>query len=51
MKCHERLGQKVDPEESEWSQNGGNFLRVLRIFFEIGEPAYEELGRYFRRHW
>ncbi len=39
-----------DPDESQWVEYGNgttSFLNVIRIFYEFGPPAYEEIGTFF----
>ena len=46
MKFHE-WGLGVDPDESCWVESvkfNLSFLVVIRVFFELGVPAYEEIG-------
>ena len=46
MKFKEYKGS-VDPDESFWREYGERstyFLVVIRIFYEVGNPAYEEIG-------
>ncbi|ESO08151.1 hypothetical protein HELRODRAFT_169891 [Helobdella robusta] len=46
MKFHE-WGVGVDPDESCWVESvkfNISFLVIVRVFFEIGPPAYEEIG-------
>ena len=46
MKFHE-WGVGVDPDESCWVESvkfNVSFLVVIRVFFEAGESAYEEIG-------
>ena len=47
MKFHE-WGVGVDPDESCWVESvkfNVSFLVVIRLFYEIGSPAYEEIGK------
>lgn len=47
MKFHE-WGCGVDPDESCWVESvkyNLSFLVVIRIFYEVGPPAYEEIGK------
>ena len=47
MKFHE-WGVGVDPDESCWVESvkfNVSFLVVIRVFYEIGLPGYEEIGR------
>ena len=46
MKFHE-WGVGVDPDESCWVESvkyNISFLVVIRVFYEIGPPAFEEIG-------
>ena len=46
MKFH-TWTENVDPDETYWSEAGKHgtyFLNVIRIFFEHGPPANEEIG-------
>jgi len=46
MKFHE-WGVGVDPDESCWVESvkfNVSFLVVIRVFYEIGSPACEEIG-------
>ena len=46
MKFHE-WGVGVDPDESCWVESvkyNISFLVVIRVFYEIGTPAFEEIG-------
>ena len=46
MKFHE-WGVGVDPDESCWVESvkyNISFLVVIRVFYEVGPPAYEEIG-------
>ena len=48
MKCHTSLGT-ADPDECSWRESGKTgvyYVMVLRIFFVMGPPAYEEIGRF-----
>ena len=41
-------GSGVDPDSCFWREYGEAstyFLNVIRIFFEAGPPAYEEIGK------
>ena len=47
MKFHE-WGVGVDPDESCWVESvkfNISFLVVIRVFYEVGPPAYEEIGK------
>lgn len=47
MKFHE-WGVGVDPDESCWVESvkfNISFLVVIRVFYEVGPPAYEEVGK------
>ena len=49
MKCHSSIGT-ADPDECSWRESGKhgvNYVMVLRIFFVMGPPAYEEIGRFW----
>ena len=38
---------EVDPDKSYWSEYGNEtvfYLNVIRLFYEAGPPAYEEIG-------
>lgn len=38
---------EVDPDKSYWSEYGKEtvfYLNVIRLFYESGPPAYEEIG-------
>ena len=38
----------VDPDKSSWLQSGDfttSFLFVIRVFYEVGQPLYEEIGK------
>ena len=46
MKFHSWTG-KVDADESFWYEEGKYgtyFLNIIRLFYEHGTPAYEEVG-------
>ena len=46
MKFHE-WGVGVDPDESCWVESvkyNISFLVVIRVFYEIGTPTFEEIG-------
>ena len=46
MKFHE-WGGGVDPDESCWVECvkfNLSFLVVIRVFYEVGPPSYEEIG-------
>jgi len=46
MKFHE-WGVGVDPDESCWVESvkfNLSFLVVIRVFYELGPPACEEIG-------
>jgi len=48
MKFHE-WGVGVDPDESCWVESvkfNVSFLVVIRLFYDVGPPAYEEIGNY-----
>jgi len=48
MKFHE-WGMDVDPDESCWVESvkfNVSFLVVIRVFFELGFSACEEIGRF-----
>ena len=48
MKFHE-WGVGVDPDESCWVESvkfNISFLVVIRVFYEVGPPAYEEIGTF-----
>jgi len=48
MKFHE-WGMDVDPDESCWVESvkfNVSFLVVIRVFFEFGFSACEEIGRF-----
>ena len=49
FKCQEtNTSDKLNTETSVWSECGNNariFLQGLRIFYLVGQPAYETLGR------
>ena len=52
MKFHE-WGCGVDPDESCWVESvkfNLSFLVVIRIFYEVGPPAYEEIGINYNRN-
>jgi len=37
----------IDPEESYWvetSQQRKTFINIIRLFYEAGPPAYEQIG-------
>lgn len=37
----------VDPDQSFWTESGDTstfFLNVIRLFYEVGPPAYEQIG-------
>ena len=47
MKFHE-WGVGVDPDESCWVESvkfNVSFLVVIRVFYDIGLPGYEEIGK------
>jgi len=47
MKFHE-WGVGVDPDESCWVESvkfNLSFLVVIRVFYELGPPACEEIGQ------
>jgi hypothetical protein len=47
MKFHE-WGVGVDPDESCWVESvkfNVSFLVVIRVFYELGPPACEEIGQ------
>ena len=47
MKFHE-WGVGVDPDESCWVESvkfNLSFLVVIRVFYELGPPACEEIGK------
>lgn len=49
MKFHE-WGVGVDPDESCWVESvkfNVSFLVVIRVFYEVGMPAFEEIGKYY----
>ena len=51
MKFHE-WGVGVDPDESCWVESvkfNVSFLVVIRVFFEAGASAFEEIGECRRR--
>ena len=40
-------GNEVDPDKSYWYEGGKEtvfYLNVIRVFYESGHPAYEEIG-------
>ena len=40
-------GNEVDPDKSYWYEYGKEtvfYLNVIRVFYEGGPPAYEEIG-------
>ena len=46
MKMKARTGA-VDPDKSSWKEGDSKstyFVYVLRVFYEIGQPAQEQLG-------
>ena len=48
MKFHD-WGVGVDPDESCWVESvkyNLSFLVVIRIFYEIGQHAFEEIGKF-----
>ena len=48
MKFHE-WGVGVDPDESCWVESvkfNLSFLVVIRVFYELGPPACEEIGQF-----
>jgi len=50
MKFHE-WGMEVDPDESCWVESvkwNVSFLVVIRVFFELGFSACEEIGPFSR---
>ncbi len=50
MKFHSWTGQ-VDADESFWYEEGKYgtyFLNIIRLFYEQGTPAYEEVGELYR---
>ena len=47
MKFHSWTGN-VDADESFWYEEGKYgtyFLNIIRLFYEQGTPAYEEVGK------
>ena len=52
MKFHE-WGVGVDPDESCWVESvkfNISFLVVIRVFYEVGPPGYEEIGKTQKQH-
>lgn len=47
MKFHTSC-DSVDPDETYWTEAGKTgtyFLNIIRIFYEMGTPSMEELGK------
>lgn len=53
MKFHE-WGVGVDPDESCWVESvrfNISYLIVVRVFYELGPSAFEEIGRSLTSPW
>ena len=45
--------QDCDPDKSSWLEYGKGttyFLNVIRVFYEVGIPGYEEIGNYSQNY-